>query len=275
MWKVSRISCTGDCGEQTPRVGRALPCGLTLRDCLGESERFVFEVNKLLKGIKDLKIVSSKAQNRSNRLLQPKNMSLPPLRELHRGRMGHCQCLPGAVLPTYVALDLYYIYWSILGVPARWRTPPFPLRKNRCALANCSLVTVAVLLLYSLTLSSLDYCTWAYCRQRAMLQPTQKWALWSKAFSNSRLAKYGNVAGKNAEHAGRAWTRSLLLAAATMNFSSDPVLVHHLKPFFSGHRIIIAKLLGITEKIVLLHRGYCTPCIGIYIQCTVSCSQLP
>jgi hypothetical protein len=49
---------------------------------------------------------------------------------------------PGAALPADYALDLYYIYLLVLGVPARWRTPPFPLRKNRCPLAHCGFVTV-------------------------------------------------------------------------------------------------------------------------------------
>ncbi len=32
--------------------------------------------------------------------------------------MGHRWCLPGTASPAYVALDLYYISWSKLGVPA-------------------------------------------------------------------------------------------------------------------------------------------------------------
>ncbi len=46
-----------------------------LQDCLGALEKFVFELNKFSKGIKDdLKTISSEAQNRRNIPLLLKNV---------------------------------------------------------------------------------------------------------------------------------------------------------------------------------------------------------
>jgi hypothetical protein len=64
--KVSLRSYKGDGGEQTP-------CGVSgyrrLRDCLGELERFVFEVKRLPNDKKDLKTAKREAQNQRKKIL--------------------------------------------------------------------------------------------------------------------------------------------------------------------------------------------------------------
>jgi hypothetical protein len=67
MRKVSCNSGSGDGGGQTQRGSGTPPHGfdlsLNLPDCLGASERFVFEVKKLPNGKEDLKTVKSEAHN--------------------------------------------------------------------------------------------------------------------------------------------------------------------------------------------------------------------
>jgi hypothetical protein len=82
---------------------------LHLQDCLGNLERFVFEVKKLPNGKKNLKTVKSNPQNWRKKAIAAKNVSLAPLRVFSWRRIGHHQHLSGAASLEYVAQDLCHI----------------------------------------------------------------------------------------------------------------------------------------------------------------------
>ncbi len=137
----------------------------------------------------------------------------PPLRGLQSWRMGQYQHLPDAASPAYVALDLFYVSWSKLGVPARRGTcihHHFPCRK---IIARWQIVIVP-------PLSLLDYSTWGLLQAKgnAMAHPKMGslkhtiWHLWA--------AKIQPCCGKIAAHAGCSWRVVAVGAGYSDSFSN-------------------------------------------------------
>ncbi len=106
-----------------------------LRDCLGESERFVFKVEKLLNDIKDLKTVRNKAQNQGNRPSLPKKLVTAaiaryPLKENGSPPTRTRRCFARICCSRSLLQILIEIRFSC--------TLPFPLWEHCCVLANSS-----------------------------------------------------------------------------------------------------------------------------------------
>ncbi len=223
---IGGVAMVGDkCQEVSVLCTQIRHCRY-LRDCLGVSDKFVFELKKSPNGIRHLKTVRSEAQNQRNRMSPPKNVSLPPLQGLLRRLMGHYRCVPGAALPAYAALELCYLSWLKLGFPAK------------CALAHATISLtkklpcwqIAVLLSHSPPLILRDYNTLGALQAKGCYS-----SLKHGFIEVNHLATEGcqNMAmlWEIAACAGWAWRRSSTLVVATVISSQATVLVHHLKPF--------------------------------------------
>ncbi len=116
--------------------------------CLGVSKRLVFEVKKALKsGKKTHRLFGARPKTKETVYRCWKSFSLPLFRGIHCCPRGHCQLLIGAALPADVALDLCYISWLKLEVPAgqcECAHHYFPGRNISCAGAKGGLTAIFI-----------------------------------------------------------------------------------------------------------------------------------
>jgi hypothetical protein len=106
---------------------------------------------------------------------------------------AHCQCLPGADLPGYVALDLCYISWLKLGSPAGQCAHALHHFPSRIIAERWQ---ITVLPLYLPPLNSLDYGTWRILKPKGNATAQQKMGALKRTVWQLRAAKVGRCCGK-------------------------------------------------------------------------------
>ncbi len=215
----------------------------TFARLLGWIWKVWFRSKKVAKGITELKKVKCKAQTWRNKLSPPKDLSLPPLREILQSLLAsirHCfpnLCCPGPLLhiPIEIRLSSQMVS-SCENIPVHWQ--------------------IAVLPPYSSLLSLLDYDTWGVLQAIDNLMVHPKMGTLNRTIWQLWASKVKQCCFDIAMHSSHAWKSASLLAEHIGISSQANILMHHLKPF-SGLRIM--KKQNYWEY--LYNKFYCTLCI--------------